>query len=99
MRISRLDFFESISNIDYPLMLVEFFDHFIALKQIVEDYGRVAVLECNDKTITFSIKFDTTKNRDVAIANAQYGTIVIYGKPISVNMEVISDTEIRFKLQ
>ena len=36
---SRLEFFESISDIEYPLMLVKFFDHFIALKELVQDYG------------------------------------------------------------
>ena len=41
-------------------MLVEFFDHFIALKQLVEDYGRVSVHKTDGNSITFSISFDTT---------------------------------------
>lgn len=97
--ISRLDFFESISNIQYPLMLVEFFDHFIALKQIVEDTGKISVIESAQNSITFSIIFDNIKNRDRALLNAQAGSVIIYGKPISVQIDVISDTEIRFKLQ
>ena len=97
--ISRLDFFESISNIQYPLMLVEFFDHFIALKQIVEDTGKISVIESTQNSISFSIIFDNIKNRDRALLNAQTGSVIIYGKPISVQIDVISDTEIRFKLQ
>lgn len=97
--ISRLDFFESISNIQYPLMLVEFFDHFIALKQIVEDTGKISVIESAQNSITFSIIFDNIKNRDRALLNAQAGSVIIYGKLISVQIDVISDTEIRFKLQ
>ena len=96
---NRLEFFESISDIQYPLMLVEFFDHFIALKQLVEDYGHISVLESRDKSIVFSINFDNINNRDNALRNAQPGVVMIYGKPISVFVDILSDTEIRFKLQ
>ena len=97
--ISRLEFFESISDIQYPLMLVEFFDHFIALKQLVEDNGKVSVLESKDNSITFSIVFNNIESRNLALSNAQAGSVIIYGKPISINVDIISDTEIRFKLQ
>ena len=99
MRINRLDFLDNISDIQYPHMLVEFFDHFIALKQLVEDYGRVSVHKTDGNSITFSISFDTPQKRDIALRNAQAGTIVIYNKPISVGVEIISETEIKFTLQ
>ena len=96
---SRLEFFESISDIEYPLMLVKFFDHFIALKELVQDYGKVAVLNSEENSITFCIKFDNINNRNIALANAQSGVVVIYGKPISIIIDILSDTEIQFKLQ
>ena len=34
--MNRVQFFNSIGGIQYPRMIVDFFDHFIALKQIVE---------------------------------------------------------------
>jgi hypothetical protein len=80
-------------------MLVEFFDHFIALKQLVEDNGKVSVLESKDNSITFSIVFNNIESRNLALSNAQSGSVIIYGKPISINVDIISDTEIRFKLQ
>lgn len=97
--ISRPAFFDSISDIQYPEMLVEFFDQFVALKQIVEDYGKVSVINNTDNSITFLIAFNNTKNRDKALSNVQSGNIIIYGRQISIQVEVISETEIKLALQ
>lgn len=97
--LSRLTFFESISGIQYPEMLVIYFDHFIALKQLVEDTGKVTVISNTDTSITFSIKFDNVANRDKALIIAQSGSVVIYGRTIQVQVNVLSDTEIEFILQ
>ena len=54
---SRVQFLESVSGIQYPEMIVDFFDHFVALKQIVQDSGKVEVLNFDKNSICFSIKF------------------------------------------
>lgn len=97
--VDRLNFFNSISGINYPEMIVVFFDHFIALKQLVEDHGTVTVGETSNKSISFITEFKTKAYRNEAMSIVQSGPIVIYGRPISVSVEVISDLEIKFVLQ
>ena len=97
--LRRLTFFESISGIQYPEMLVIYFDHFIALKQLVEDTGKVTVISNTDTSITFSIKFNNAKNKDKALSIAQSGVVVIYGRTIQVQVNILSETEIEIVLQ
>lgn len=97
--VDRLNFFNSISGIKYPEMIVEFFDQFIALKQLVEDYGTVTVGEATDKSISFITEFKAPEYKDKALSMVQSGPIVIYGRPISVRVEVISEIQIKFLLQ
>ena len=85
--MDRIAFLESISGIQYPEMIVEFFDQFLALKYLVEDYGQIYV-----------IKFTDVEYRDKALSNVQTSSVVIYGKPISINLEILSETEIKFTL-
>lgn len=96
--MDRIAFLESISGIEYPEMIVEFFDQFIALKYLVEDYGQISVQEKSTNGISFVIKFTDVKYRDKALSNVQTNSVVIYGKPISINLEIISETEIKFTL-
>ena len=96
--MDRIAFLESISGIKYPEMIVEFFDQFIALKYLVEDYGQISVQEKSTNGISFVIKFTDVKYRDKALSNVQTSSVVIYGKPISINLEIISETEIKFTL-
>ena len=96
--MDRIAFLESISGIKYPEMIVEFFDQFIALKYLVEDYGQISVQEKSTNGISFVIKFTDVKYRDKALSNVQTNSVVIYGKPISINLEIISETEIKFTL-
>lgn len=98
---SRVQFIESVSGIQYPEMIVDFFDHFVALKQIVQDSGNVQVLNCNKNSICFSIKFDSIDSCNLALStiNSLNGRIVIYGRPISIGIEVPTDSEIKISLQ
>ena len=96
--MDRIAFLESISGIEYPEMIVEFFDQFIALKYLVADYGQISVQEKSTNGISFVIKFTDIKYRDKALSNVQTSSVVIYGKPISINLEIISETEIKFIL-
>lgn len=96
--MDRIAFLESISGIQYPEMIVEFFDQFLALKYLVEDYGQISVQEKSANGISFVIKFTDVEYRDKALSNVQTSSVVIYGKPISINLEIVSETEIKFTL-
>lgn len=98
--MDRCDFIEAVSGIQYPEMIVHFFDHFIALKQIVEDTGEVKVISNTDSQIVFSIDFSDKKNLNdaIAIINTLGGTIVIYNRPMSVYVEVSADLQLQIKL-
>lgn len=97
--MDRIAFLESISGIEYPEMIVKFFDQFLALKCLVEDYGKIYVKEQTSNEISFVIKFTDIQYRDKALSNVQTNTVIIYGKPISINLDIISETEIKFTLQ
>lgn len=99
--MDRVDFIESVSGIKYPGMIVDFFDHFIALKQIVEDSGKVNVLSNDNTSITFSILFSSIDAKNLALntINSLGGHIAIYGRPISIYVEVLTDLELKISLK
>ena len=68
--MNRIEFFNSISGIQYPKMLVDFFDHFLALKQIVENTGRISIhpdRNSNINHIIFDIEFSNDKAKETVI--------------------------------
>ena len=99
--IDRVNFLESGSGIKYPEMLVTFFDHFIALKQIVEDDGTVNVINDTPNTLTFSVKFKNKTMRDNALnaINSTNGIVMIYQRPIVVDVKFPTDSELIINLQ
>ena len=97
--MDRLAFFDSISGIEYPNMIVEFFDHFIALKGIVENYGTISVNEKDNNAISFNIVFKDNTYKNKALENIHTDVIFIYGRPISIKVDELSETEIMFTLQ
>lgn len=98
--MDRIDFLEHVSGINYPGMLIDFFDHFIALKQLVEDNGSVTVIESNAGSIVFAIEFNSSANMHLAANTiSQYGgTVIIYNRPIHIITEFPTDTIIRITL-
>ena len=87
--MDRIQFFESISGIEYPHMLVDFFDHFLALKQIVENSGKIIVphQESNNNHIIFNIEFSNAKAKETAINLIKSTNIItIYERPIYINI-------------
>ena len=96
--INRLQFFDSISGINYPRMIVDFFDHFIALKQLVENTGKISVDSATESYIRFSIIFDNPDIKNLAINNIQSGNLIIYNRPINVSYSNISDIELKIEL-
>lgn len=99
--VNRIDFLESVSGINYPVMLVDFFDHFIALKQIVEDSGKVNVIGSDNSSIEFSISFNSPSALNLALntISSSSGIIVIYGRPISIQVEALTDSELKINLR
>lgn len=97
--MDRISFLESISGIEYPEMLVEFFDQFIALKQVVQDNGKITVQEKSTSGITFVIIFDNNQSRNIALSNISSGSVIIYGKQINIRVNTISDTELQIILK
>lgn len=98
--MNRIEFFDSVSGIDYPDMIVHFFDHFIALKQLVEDNGKIYVTDCTDDKIGFEICFNNTISKDSALAmiNSLGGTIVIYNRPINVTIDSVTECSVKINL-
>ena len=94
--MNRVEFLDSISGIKYPEMIADFFDHFVALKQIVEDSGVINVLsnpESNNCSIMFSITFINNSVLMSALdtISTLNGSIVIYERQIAINVKVPTD--------
>lgn len=99
--INRIAFFESVDGIQYPSMIVDFFDHFIALKKIVEDSGKIKVLSSvNNQNIIFSIEFATTDNMRLAlnVIESNNGIIDIYGRPMNIAIKPLNKKEIQISI-
>jgi hypothetical protein len=97
--MNRITFLESINGIQYPEMIVEFFDQFIALKEIVEDGANITVENKSDGAISFITSFKNTNYKNNALSVLQSGSIIIYGRQISVVIEPLSETDLRFILK
>ena len=99
--MDRVTFVESLQGLNYPMMLVDFFDHIIALKNIVEGSGTITVLNAEESSINFSILFSSEKNLNMAlnVINSLNGCIFIYGRQIMISTEVLlTDKTINIKL-
>lgn len=98
--MNRVNFIESVSGIKYPEMIVTFFDHFIALKQLVEDSGTIQVLNSSNDSISFSITFQNTDMKIAALNTIQScgNTIIIYGRYITIQVEELSENSIKISL-
>lgn len=97
--VNRLEFFNSISGINYPDMLINFFDHFIALKYLIEDTGSISVDNATNEYIRFSIIFPSPEIKIQVLQRIQSGNMMIYNRPIHVSYRNISDTELKIELR
>ena len=101
--MDRVQFFESISGIQYPYMLVEFFDHFLALKQIVENSGKVIVPhQIDNNKISFDIEFSNEKAKEDAVnlINNCTSMVMIYERPIYIHINglPVDDSKLQIEL-
>lgn len=94
--MNRIEFINSVQGIQNPNVIVTFFDHFVALKQLVEDSGVVSVLNTMDNSIQFSIKFASVdaKRQAMEVINSSNGMMVVYNRALSITVEEIGKKEI-----
>lgn len=98
--MDRVQFIGSVNGIQYPEMIVNFFDHFVALKQLVQDNGMIQVSQSNKSSITFSIEFANVMIKDQALESIlmQQGVIVIYERPIRISVKILTDLSLEINL-
>lgn len=95
--MDRLSFFNSITGIKYPEMLVEFYDQFLALNQLLCDKPcAISVLDSSDRSISFMVECT-----DSGLINylRSIGIYIVYGRSISIYSEIVSDQQIKLILQ
>ena len=99
--MDRLSFFKNINGISYPEMLVDFFDHFIALKQIIDTNNCIVnILSINGQDIEFSVRFkDNLLLQKTLNEISRHGNIiVIYNRTMTIHVEVLTDIDLMIKL-
>ena len=99
--MDRLSFFKNINGISYPEMVVDFFDHFIALKKLVNDNNCIVnVLNYGKDTIEFDVQFKDTKylNKTLDEIAKNGNIVVIYNRTMTIHIEVLTDTDLKIKL-
>ena len=95
--MDRLTFFNSISGIKYPEMLVEFYDQFLALKQLLSDKPcAISVLDSSDRTISFMVECRDSDLVNYLVTIPMY---VVYGRTISIYSEILSSKQIKLIMQ
>lgn len=98
--MDRLTFFNSVSGISDPGLVIKYYDNFIALKQLLNNStGSPSVDSYNNSSIKFSVSFQTARDKKETLTMIQSGTIIIYGKPISVLVEDVSTKELNITMQ
>ena len=97
----RVSFFKNINGITYPEMLVDFFDHFLALKNIVGTNNcTVNIISTHNNVIDFVVNFkephllQKVLNELTKMGNV----IVVYNRTMTVHVEVLTDTDLKIKL-
>ena len=100
--MDRVSFFKNINGISYPEMLVDFFDHFIALKQIVDTNNcLVNIIKLYENSgIEFDVKFNTPEllHKTLNEISKNGNAIVIYNRTMTIHIEVLTETDLKIKL-
>lgn len=99
--MDRVSFFKNINGIAYPEMLVDFFDHILALKNIVGTNNcTVNIISTHNNVIDFVVQFrdDNLLHKVLNEINKNGNTIVIYNRTMTVHVEVLTDKDLAIKL-
>jgi hypothetical protein len=92
--MDRLTFFDMLSISD-PILVVSFYDQFLVLNLLLGDSPGTPIVDSyNDTSIRFSVLFSTAKDKKEILSRISSGSMVMYGKPISVQIEDSSTKEI-----
>lgn len=96
---NRIQFFESVQGIDYPEMMINFFDHFLALKNLIENEGMIKVEYSTPDSIGFSVEFSDPDNTAKVVNYVTHNPrILIYGRFINVTTNILTDKKIEIIL-
>jgi len=96
--MNRLDFFDSIQGIIYPEMLVQHYDQFLALKSIVPDFNSISVTNYTEAGLSFNITYKDSASKNYTLGMLM-NPVVIYGRPISVQIINSKDLELNLFIQ
>ena len=99
--MDRMSFFKNINGISYPEMLVDFFDHFIALKQIIDsNHCIVNIISHDNNGIEFDVAFKNPMmlQKTLSEINQNGNVIVIYNRTMTIHVEVLTDIDLKIKL-
>jgi len=98
--MDRVSFIESVSGIQYPELIVNFFDQFMVLHQIVQDSGSVSVIKNTESSILFLVEFKDHNYMKQALSGIQATSyFTIYGRQIKASIEILTDKIIQIQLQ
>lgn len=99
--MDRVSFFKNINGITYPEMLVDFFDHFLALKNIVGTNNcTVNIISTHNNVIDFIVNFkeESLLQKVMNELNRNGNVVVIYNRTMTVHIEVLTDKDLKIKL-
>ena len=98
--MDRVSFLDAVSGIHYPDMLLTFFDHFITLKELIEDSGKVNVNNSANDMIEFDVEFNSPAKQKMALQqiNESGGIVIMYQRVIHINCNVLADTKLKIML-
>lgn len=98
--MNNIEFLNSIKNIHYPDIVAAFFDHFIALKYIINDKGKMNIINHNDGSVTLNILFDDKADcvNTINTINSINNRIAIYNRLINIDINILTDNELNIIL-
>ena len=95
--MDRMAFFNCISNVDYPEMIVKYFDQFAALHSIVQEFEYIQVDSTDENSISFLIEFSSPQSMGKVLSVPD--TIVIYGRPLTIIKDTIEGNKLKLTIQ
>ena len=100
--MDRMQFFNHINGITYPEILVDFFDHVVALQQLVKTNSCTVSISntYENKSIEFIVQFKTPGLMQKVLQDISMNgnVLVIYGRTMTIHYEVLTDTDLKIKL-
>ena len=100
--MDRMQFINHINGITYPEILVDFFDHVVALQQLVKTNSCTVSISntYENKSIEFIVQFKTPGLMQKVLQDISMNgnVLVIYGRTMTIHYEVLTDTDLKIKL-